>query len=61
MHYSALVTLAATGWLDGKHAVFGKVVEGMEMVHSIGNTATGPGDRPLEPVVMESVRITSAE
>ena len=55
------VTLAATSWLDGKHAVFGKVVEGMETVHSIGNTATGSGDRPLEPVVMESVRITSTE
>jgi len=53
------VTLAATDWLDGKHAVFGKVVEGIETVRSIGTTATGPGDRPLEPVVMESVRILS--
>ena len=55
------VTLAATDWLDGKHAVFGKVIEGMETVRSIGSTATGPGDRPLEPVVMEGVRITSTE
>ncbi len=55
------VTLAATDWLDGKHAVFGKVVEGIETVRSIGGTATGPGDRPLEPVVMEGVRITSTE
>jgi len=55
------VTLAATSWLDGKHAVFGKVVEGMETVRSIGTTATGRGDGPLEPVVMESVRITSAD
>ena len=55
------VTLAATDWLDGKHAVFGKVVEGIETVRSIGTTATGPGARPLEPVVMESVRITSTE
>ena len=55
------VTLAATDWLDGKHAVFGKVIEGMETVRSIGATATGPGDIPLEPVVMESVRITSTE
>ena len=53
------VTLAATDWLDGKHAVFGKVVEGIETVRSIGTTATGPGDHPLEPVVMESVRILS--
>ena len=55
------VTLAATAWLDGKHAVFGKVVEGIETVHTIAATPTGPGDRPLEPVVMETVRITSAE
>ena len=55
------VTLAATAWLDGKHAVFGKVTEGIETVHTIGATPTGPGDRPLEPVVMETVRITSAE
>ena len=55
------VTLAATAWLDGKHAVFGKVIQGMETVRTIGGTATGPGDRPLEPVVMEGVRITSTE
>ena len=55
------VTLAATAWLDGKHAVFGKVAAGMDTVRTIGSTATGPGDRPLEPVVMESVRITSTE
>ncbi len=55
------VTLAATAWLDGKHAVFGKVTEGIETVHTIGATPTGPGDRPLEPVVMETVRITSTE
>lgn len=55
------VTLAPTAWLDGKHAVFGKVIEGIETVHTIGATAIGPGDRPLEPVVMETVRIASTE
>ena len=55
------VTLAPTAWLDGKHAVFGKVIEGMETVRTIGGTPTGPGDRPLEPVVMEGVRVTSTE
>ena len=55
------VTLAPTAWLDGKHAVFGKVIEGMDTVRTIGGTATGPGDHPLEPVVMESVRIASTK
>ena len=55
------VTLAPTAWLDGKHAVFGKVIEGMETLRTIGSTATGPEDRPLEPVVMESVRVTSTD
>ena len=55
------VTLAPTAWLDGKHAVFGKVIEGIETVRTIGATAVGPGDRPLEPVVMETVTITSTE
>jgi len=52
------ITLAATPWLDGKHAVFGKVTEGMDVVEAIGGTPTSAGDRPLEEVVMESVTIT---
>jgi peptidyl-prolyl cis-trans isomerase A (cyclophilin A) len=51
------ITLAATPWLDGKHAIFGKVVDGMEVVRTIGSTVTGPGDRPVEDVVMDSVKI----
>jgi peptidyl-prolyl cis-trans isomerase A (cyclophilin A) len=51
------ITLDATSWLDGKHAVFGKVVAGMDVVRAIGNTPTGAGDRPLKEVVMESVSI----
>jgi cyclophilin family peptidyl-prolyl cis-trans isomerase len=51
------ITLEATPWLDGKHAVFGKVTQGMEVVQAIGSTATGRADRPLQDVVMESVTI----
>ncbi len=51
------ITLAATSWLDGKHAVFGKVVDGMDIIEAIGVTPTAPGDRPKTNVVMEKVKI----
>jgi len=55
------ITLDRTAWLDGKHAVFGKVVEGMDVVRAIGSTPTGPGDRPKDDVVMESVKIEGGD
>lgn len=54
------VTLAATPWLDGKHAIFGKVVEGMDVVREIGSTATDRSDRPVEEVTMTKVSIEAA-
>ena len=54
------ITLEATPWLDGKHAVFGAVTEGMDVIKAIGTTPTARGDRPLEDVVMESVTVTGA-
>ena len=51
------ITLAPTPWLDGKHAVFGEVAEGMEVVRAIGDSPTGRADRPVDEVVMESVKI----
>jgi len=51
------ITLAPTPWLDGHHAVFGKVVEGRDVLEAIGSVKTGANDRPLEPVVMENVSI----
>jgi cyclophilin family peptidyl-prolyl cis-trans isomerase len=46
------ITLAATPWLDNRHAVFGKVTEGMDVVEKIGKTRTGLNDKPVEPVTM---------
>jgi len=51
------ITLAGTPWLDGKHAIFGKVSEGLDVVRKIGIVPTGPQDRPRDNVVMESVKI----
>jgi peptidyl-prolyl cis-trans isomerase A (cyclophilin A) len=51
------VTLVPTPWLDNKHAIFGEVVEGMDVVEKIGKTRTGPGDRPVKDIVINSVKI----
>ena len=56
------ITTAATTWLNNRHTIFGEAAdqESRDVIDAIGTTATGPGDRPLEPVVIESVEITRA-
>ena len=49
------ITLVPTPWLDGKHAIFGRIVEGMDVVEAIGHVETAQGDRPVKDVVMQSV------
>lgn len=44
-------------FLDGDYAAFGKVTEGIEVVNAIAETATDPGDRPLEDQVMKKVTV----
>jgi peptidyl-prolyl cis-trans isomerase A (cyclophilin A) len=51
------ITHAATPWLDGKHTIFGKVTEGMDVVDAIANVKVGSQDKPVEDVVVESVEI----
>lgn len=51
------VTVTNTPWLDDGHSVFGEVVEGMDLVHQLSKVPTGANDRPVQPLLLESVRI----
>lgn len=51
------ITLAATPHLDDRHSVFGKLVEGEDVLREIGSVETGPGDRPVEDVRIETITI----
>jgi len=53
-----IVTTQAASWLDGKHTVFGRVVEGMEAVDAIESTETDASDAPLEPQAIERVELS---
>ncbi|MDQ3850410.1 MAG: peptidylprolyl isomerase [Actinomycetota bacterium] len=50
-----IVTAKATPWLDGKHTVFGEVVDGMDVVDRIEDRPVNPGDRPIEPVMIAKI------
>jgi peptidyl-prolyl cis-trans isomerase A (cyclophilin A) len=51
------ITLAPTPHLDDRHTVFGEVVDGMEVVSTIGRTQTGDRDRPMKDIVIRQVTI----
>ena len=51
------ITVAPTAWLTGKHTIFGEVVEGQDVVNNISTVKTGAQDKPVKPVVLESVSI----
>ena len=50
-----IVTTEAAPWLDGKHTVFGRVTEGMDVVDRIEGTETDGRDRPVNDIAMEGV------
>ena len=51
------INLADNNYLDGKHPVFGKVIEGLDIVDAIGNIETDAEDRPLEEVKIIRARV----
>jgi cyclophilin family peptidyl-prolyl cis-trans isomerase len=53
-----VVTADACPWLDGKHTVFGRVSDGMDVVEEISNTERDARDRPSEDVVIERVELS---
>jgi peptidyl-prolyl cis-trans isomerase A (cyclophilin A) len=51
------ITVVPTPWLNGKHTIFGEVIEGADVVDAISRLKTGSQDRPAEDVVLESVTV----
>lgn len=54
------ITLAATSWLDGKHAVFGRVRSGQDVVEKIAGVPRDASDRPKAPVRIVEAAVSGA-
>jgi cyclophilin family peptidyl-prolyl cis-trans isomerase len=53
-----IVTTEAAPWLDGKHTVFGVVVDGMDVVDKIEGSDTDHNDRPAQDAVIEKITLS---
>jgi peptidyl-prolyl cis-trans isomerase A (cyclophilin A) len=51
------ITVGATPWLNGKHTIFGEVVQGSDVVDKISRVKTASQDRPADDVIIESVTV----
>jgi peptidyl-prolyl cis-trans isomerase A (cyclophilin A) len=54
------ITTSTPTYLNNKHTIFGEVVKGFEVVEAISKVPKGRGDRPITPVVIENISISSA-
>ena len=54
-----IVTTEAASWLDGKHTVFGRVTDGMDVVDTISALETDARDKPHEDVLIERVELST--
>jgi peptidyl-prolyl cis-trans isomerase A (cyclophilin A) len=51
------ITVVPTPWLNGKHTIFGEVIQGADVVDAISRVKTASQDRPVEDVTIESVTV----
>ena len=55
------ITVAPTPWLNGRHTIFGQVIENYDVIERISKTKTGSEDRPLQDVVVEAIVIDQGD
>ena len=55
------ITVVPTPWLNGKHTIFGEVIQGADVVDRISRVKTGSQDRPVDDVTLESVTIERSD
>lgn len=53
------ITLVPTPWLDGKHAIFGELMEGIDVLEKIGNVETAAEDKPAKEVKIKKISVIS--
>lgn len=51
------ITLGPTAWLDGKHAIFGRISSGMQVVKMMGMVETDKDDRPTVEVKIVQCKV----
>jgi peptidyl-prolyl cis-trans isomerase A (cyclophilin A) len=55
------ITVEPTVWLDDVHSVFGKVMDGMDVVYAISEVETDNNDKPIVDVVIDSIRVVAGD
>ena len=51
------ITVVPTSWLNNVHAIFGHIIEGMDVVDAISVVPTNASNRPIDPVIIDSIRV----